>query len=309
MTMLGSLLRSLFRPAVGGAGADARAPEGHPPPALVASGADYLRVRRCRHGLMAYSRHDEYIGRSLELYGEFSEIECGFLARWLRADDVVIDAGANIGALTVPLARAVGRGGRVIAYEPQRVVFQLLCANVALNELTQVETRRAALGARAGSARVPCPSPRVPGNFGGTRVGEQGEPVAVETIDDLGLAACRLIKADVEGMEAHVLEGARATISRARPLLYLENDRLDRSPQLIALVRALGYRAWWHLPPLYNPANYARNGANVFRGIASANMFCTPEESGIRPAELAEVAGPEDTWQGKRPSTEAGDGR
>jgi FkbM family methyltransferase len=268
-----------------------------------------VRVRRCRHGLVAYNRHDQYIGRSFELYGEFSEIECGFLARWLRTDDVMIDAGANIGALTLPLARAVGPGGRVIAYEPQRVVFQLLCANVALNELAQVETRHAALGARAGTVRVPSPSPRVAGNFGGTSVGDQGEPVAMEKIDDLGLAACRLIKADVEGMEAQVLEGARETIARARPLLYVENDRLDRSPQLIALVRSLGYRAWWHLPPLYNPANYARNPANVFRGVASANLFCAPEESGLRLPDLAEVAGVTDTWQDKRPSTELDDGR
>ncbi len=308
--LLGSLLRSLFRPAAAEAGADARVREELlAEPALVASGADYLRVRRCRHGLMAYNRNDEYIGRSLELYGEFSEIECRFLVRWLGADDVVIDAGANIGGLTVPLARAVGPGGRVIAYEPQRFVFELLCANAALNELTQVEPRRAALGARAGSVRVPCLSPRVAGNFGGTSVGEQGDPVAVERIDDLGLAACRLIKADVEGVEADVLEGARETIARARPLLYVENDRLDRSPQLIALVRSLGYRAWWHLPPLYNPANHARNPANVFRGIASANMFCVPEESELQLAELAEVAGVADTWQGKRPSMEPGDGR
>jgi hypothetical protein len=149
----------------------------------------------------------------------------------------------------------------------------------------------------------------VAGNFGGTSVGEQGEPVAMEKIDDLGLAACRLIKADVEGMEVQVLEGARETIARARPLLYVENDRLDRSPQLIALVRSLGYRAWWHLPPLYNPANYARNPANVFRGIASANLFCAPEESGLRLPELAEVAGVTDTWQDKRPSMELDDGR
>jgi FkbM family methyltransferase len=298
--MLPALLRSLFGPGQG------PQPEGEP----VAAGVrfSHLALGEWRYGLCAYNRNDRYIGRSLEVYGEYSELETRFLAQWLRPDDVVVEAGANIGPITVPLARAVGPGGRVFAYEPQRLVFQLLCCNLALNELGNVVARPHALGGRAGTARVPAIPPSAAHNFGGVALaaaGAEGEPVAVERIDDLGLAACRLVKIDVEGMETEVLEGARATIARVRPLLYVENDRAERSPALIGLVQSLGYRAFWHLPPLFNPANFAGRADNLFGNIVSVNLFCVPAEAALRPGGLTEVAGPDDTWTGKPMSLDA----
>ncbi len=291
--MLPALLRSLF-----GSNA-APAPEGEP----VAAGArwSHLELREWRHGLVAYNRNDQYIGRSLQAYGEYSAIEAEFLAAWLRPGDIVVEAGANIGPITVPLARAVGPAGRVFAFEPQRLVFQLLCCNLALNELANVVARPHAVGAHGGTARVPAIPPSAAHNFGGVALTgrAEGESVPVERIDDLELAACRLVKIDVEGMEAEVLEGARATIARLRPLLYVENDRTDRSSALIRLVESLGYAAFWHLPPLFNPGNFAGRADNLFGNIVSVNMFCVPAESRLRPDGLTAVAGPDDTWSGK----------
>src|SRR5208282_3272360 len=81
----------------------------------------------CRHGYLLYNPLDEYIGKSLDLYGEFSEGEVGVYRQLVRPGDVVIDAGANNGVFTLVFARAVGPAGRVIAFEPQRVLFQTLC--------------------------------------------------------------------------------------------------------------------------------------------------------------------------------------
>jgi len=291
--MLASLLRSLLRPHA------ARAPRREP----VVAGAkwSYVGLSEWRYGLIAYNRNDEYIGRSLATYGEYSQFEVEFLTAWLRPGDVVLEAGANIGPVTVPLARAVGPTGCVYAYEPQRLVFQLLCANLALNELGNVVAQPRALGAQAGTARVPAIPPSQAHNFGGVALSADagGEPVSMERIDDLGLADCRLVKIDVEGMEAEVLAGARETIARLRPLLYLENDRADRSPPLIGLVQSLGYRAFWHLPPLFNPDNFAGRAENLFGNTGSVNMFCVPAESGLHLAGLTEVAGPDDTWSDK----------
>jgi hypothetical protein len=72
-----------------------------------------LRVRHCRHGVMAYLPNDLYIGRSLDLYGEFSEHELNLLKRIVKKGDVVVDVGANIGALTIPLAQIVAPDGKV----------------------------------------------------------------------------------------------------------------------------------------------------------------------------------------------------
>ncbi len=127
-------------------------PEAVPAVTLLLDGA-VVRVRRCRHGPMAYLRQDAYVGRSLDLYGEYGEDEQAVLAQMVRPGDVVVEAGANLGTHTVPLARKVGPSGALIAFEPQRVVFQILCANVALNELTNVHAQNAAVGETPGSAR------------------------------------------------------------------------------------------------------------------------------------------------------------
>ena len=90
----------------------------------------HMRLKQCRHGPMLYSTKDIYICRSLDLYGEFSEGEVHFFGQVLQPGMVAIDVGANIGCFTVFMAKRVGPGGAVIALEPQRIIHQMLCANV-----------------------------------------------------------------------------------------------------------------------------------------------------------------------------------
>ena len=56
-----------------------------------------------------------------------------------------------------------------------------------------------------------------------------GEPVVMVTLDAFDLPACHFLKVDVEGMEVEVLRGAQNTIATYRPLMYVENDREQRS--------------------------------------------------------------------------------
>ncbi|MDZ4737128.1 MAG: FkbM family methyltransferase [Rhodospirillaceae bacterium] len=253
-------------------------------------------LRQCRHGPMLFNRRDLYIGCSLEAYGEFSEGEIIVLSQLLRPGAVIVEAGSNIGAHTVPLARIAGPSGFVYAFEPQRLAFQLLCANVALNALANVSACCEALGRATGTAHVPQLRPDIEQNFGGVAIEHQaaGEKVPVTTIDSLGLKRLNLVKADVEGMEQSVLEGGRETIERLRPILYLENDRRDHSPALIRLIESLGYRAWWHSPPMYNPHNFFGTTRDLLPGAISLNLLALPAD---RRAEinLEPVAGP-DHW-------------
>ncbi|MEX0807792.1 MAG: FkbM family methyltransferase [Dongiaceae bacterium] len=252
-------------------------------------------LRQCRHGPMLFNRRDLYIGRSLEAYGEFSEGEIIVLSQLLRPGAVIVEAGSNIGAHTVPLARIAGPSGFVYAFEPQRLSFQLLCANVALNALANVSARCEALGRATGTVHVPQLRPDIEQNFGGVAIELQaaGERVPLSTIDGLGLNRLSLVKADVEGMEQAVLEGGRETIARLRPILYLENDRRDHSPALIRLVESLGYRAWWHSPPMYNPDNFFGSNRDLLPGGISLNLLALPAD---RRAEinLDPVGGPDD---------------
>ena len=200
-----------------------------------ASSGTVTRLKDCRHGRMLFLKRDVYIGRSLDVYGEFSELEGELFAQLLQPGAVVIEVGANIGAHTVHLAKLVGPQGAVLAFEPQRVIHQLLCANVALNELFNVHSFHAAAGRAPGSLKVPPLDYAAENNFGGLSLGgaSTGEDVPVVTLDGFNLPAVRLLKVDVEGMEADVLLGARQLIARHRPVLYVENDRRDKSEALI----------------------------------------------------------------------------
>ena len=258
-------------------------------------------VKQCRHGKMVFLARDRYIGQSLDIYGEYSELEARVFTELLRPADVVAEVGANIGAHTVHIAKLVGPGGRVLAFEPQRVIFQLLCANIALNELFHVQAYHAAVGAACGMIKVPLLDYAAEENFGGLSVGKtmSGEDVPLFTLDSLALRALRMLKVDVEGMETEVLAGARDTIGRLRPILYVENDRRAQSEGLIKLIDELGYNMWWHLPPLFNPSNFARASQNIFGGIVSINLLCLPQEEPAKISGLRPVTGPKDWWQGE----------
>ena len=254
-----------------------------------------VRIKRTRHGLMAYNINDEYLGRSLDVYGEYSLGETELFAKLVRPGSIVLDIGANIGAHTLFFARAVGRGGGVVAIEPQRALYQLLCANLALNECINVRTIQAAAGAAPGRTFLTAVDYAKPGNFGGVALTEQaGEPTEIITVDSLRLNSCHFVKIDVEGYEAPVIAGARETIERFRPVLYVENDRRSKSADLIHQIRSLGYELYWHCPPLYSANNFYGNATNLWPGIVSIDMLALPKNragdiSGLRP-----VTGPDD---------------
>src|SRR5207249_4297202 len=83
-----------------------------------------------------------------------------------------------------------------------------------------------------------------------TYPGHAHSVVPVVRVDDLQLRACHFFKLDVEGMERQALLGAADTVRRFRPLLYVEDDRQDRSAELRACIQGLGYELYVHTPPL-----------------------------------------------------------
>ena len=256
------------------------------------------RLKQCRHGPMLFLGRDRYLGRSLDLYGEYSEAEIAIFSGIVKPGDTVVELGSNIGAHTIPLARMVGPEGTVYAFEPQRVLFTILNANIALNDVFQVRAFRGGAGRESGLMKVPFLDYAAEANFGGISLAKSGpgEDVPVSRVDAFGFSALHLLKADVEGMETDIIAGARETIRRCRPAIYVENDRKDRSPGLIALLGELGYDMWWHIPMLFNPDNFAKHPENVFGGTVSINLLCHPKEKGVKVPQLRVVAGPGDWW-------------
>jgi FkbM family methyltransferase len=237
-----------------------------------------------RDGVFMVNRNDFYIGKALETYGEYSQAESELLQSLVSEGDLVIEVGANIGSLTVGLAKKVGRRGKVYAYEPQRSCHALLQGQIALNHLDQVIARPEACGAARGTMwHAPCDY-NLPGNFGATALVNEAKPgflpVTVETLDDAHRGEkVSLIKIDVEGMEHAVLSGARQLIREQQPIIYLENAFVESSKALISLVFEMGYRAWWHICPLSNANNYFGRKKDLYKSIYSINMVCMPASS------------------------------
>jgi dTDP-4-amino-4,6-dideoxygalactose transaminase len=84
------------------------------------------------------------------------------------------------------------------------------------------------------------------------------------------------MKIDVEGMELEVLKGADATIRQHMPVVFVENDRKEKSADLIQHIHKLGYQLYWFTPPLYNPDNFYHNEENIYGNTITRNMLCLP---------------------------------
>jgi FkbM family methyltransferase len=250
-------------------------------------------IVRGRDALYLANKNDAYVGRALVEYGEYGENEYKLLGSMVQPGNVVVEAGANLGAHTVRLAKQVTLQGRVIAYEPQPPIFQALCGTMALNGLMNIECYPYALGAEAGTTVIPALDYRQPNNFGGMSFLEpaaNGHKIDIRKLDDeFTYPRLDLLKIDVEGMELDVLKGAAETIKKLQPMLYFENDRADKSPELLDWVQSAGYRTWWHFPTLFNPDNVFGNSNNLFGAAVSINVLALP------PRVKAEIGLPEIT--------------
>lgn len=256
-----------------------------------------------RYGLMLVNSKDVYMGLAYLKYGECCQIETDFLLSLIQSSGLVVEVGSNMGVHTVPIGLELARQGRkMLAFEPQRVIFQQLCANLALNGLMNVIAMPYACGAEAGSVSFTEPNYRELGNFGATEMSSSNsssEPsaavqsVACFTLDSfVAHEDVALIKIDVEGFELAVLQGAVATLERSKPLLYVENDRASTSEELIGWLLDHGYRLWWHTPLLFNSENCNGVKENLYAGIGSFNMLCVPTGREWTVAGLEEILEP-----------------
>lgn len=251
---------------------------------------NHLGLAETRHGQMLHFVGDPLMGECLRRYGEWSEEEVRLFQQIVRPGDVAVEGGANIGAHSLALAKLVGRGA-LYAFEPQPAVFQVLCANLALNGLHGVRAVHAGLGERQGMLYIPPIDYAAPGvNIGGVALNaDGGEPVRIVTIDSLNLPSVRLIKLDVEGMELNALMGAEQTLRRCRPILYVEADRRELRPALLGFIKAHGYRLWRHDPPYFNPDNWRGETCNVVEGYVSRNVLAIPAELSCSVPTLTEL--------------------
>jgi FkbM family methyltransferase len=245
-------------------------------------------IKNCRYGMMIYNNSDVWVGRSIEKFGEFSESEVQVFRDAIKEGDVVLDVGANIGCHTVAFSRLVGNAGLVYAFEPERLNFNTMCGNIAINNIMNVFPYQKAVGSNSGFILVPELDQNLTVNFGGlTLIGDYSKcpnyKVEIIKIDDMSFSKLNFIKMDIEGMERFAIEGAKNTINQFKPILYVEDDREENHAELIGLLKSINYKCYKHLAPMFNPENYYKNKENVFlvsndqgglNQIVSGNLFC-----------------------------------
>lgn len=236
-------------------------------------GPRYNVIIPTRYGMMIVNRNDWHedgghrfgVGHDLLESGEYMPGELAGLEKLLEfcaPDPVFLDIGANIGVHTLLLAAIAGPRGRVHAFEAQRIVFQMLMGNLAINSIENVYGHGVALGQAAGELSLPPVDYARPWNFGGMGLATESpnpqfapgtperaaadrhEMVPVITLDSLKLERVDFIKLDVEGMEEDVLRGAARTLDICRPLMQVEWMGRDAGSLPLYLIEHLDYRAY-----------------------------------------------------------------
>jgi FkbM family methyltransferase len=225
-----------------------------------------IRRRVCKRGIFSFYTNDLYVGRALNLTGEYGEDELTFMSQFVRLDRACVQAGANIGLFPIFLSRMCPR---VFTAEPQIPLFELLITNIRDNKITNIEAFPGAFGSQAGTIECPMMDYVGEGDFCGVGLGGEPRPKSypmdVTTIDSFVKGVrVGLIQLDVEGMEIEALRGAKDTIERDHPTILIENNYKE-SPQREALrdfMHERGYR---------------------FELATEGNLLATPKEVALCP--------------------------
>jgi len=225
-----------------------------------------LQVAQTPQGRYLICNPMETVQRSLLAAGAFEPAAHRIAEVFAReTQGLVVDVGANLGAFSVPLANRMPEQ-RILAVEPQAMVFMNLCANLLLNKARKVKPVNRAIGSGGGQIRVPrfdVFSERFTGSVSldqdvvKVRGAIQGvaEPqgwatefdsVALQSLDELvGDELVSFIKIDVEGMELEVLKSAPHILARSQPVIFFEAWSLDefktQVDHLLTFVAAQGY--------------------------------------------------------------------
>ncbi|MEQ8815848.1 MAG: FkbM family methyltransferase [Thalassobaculum sp.] len=235
-------------------------------------------------GPMYVFGNDTGVSQALRDFGEYGAVEVATYLRLLEPGDVFIDVGANIGTISRAIASA-GRNLTVIGFEPQPEFHRLACANLIGCERAAVYPL--AVSDRAGEIRINEVDLRQVGNYGhreieGQRPSRRMVPCPAIRLDEFLVPRAprpRLVKIDVEGMEAAVLRGLSGLVHE-RLVLSVEADRPENVPAILD-----------QLPEFALFAAF-------FRMIRSANPKFDPENKDCRSrhVQLLGFAGEPPEW-------------
>lgn len=188
---------------------------------------------------------------------DWFEDELRFLRGLLQPGQQVIDIGANYGVYALSMAKAVGAGGRVWAFEPATSTADFLARGIAANGFDHVVLERSALSSASGSARLSLHDNAELNELvrDDSAAGGATETVPLTTLDDcldrFGWQDIDVMKIDAEGEETNILKGGARFFARLSPLVVYEvKAGQDLHLELVSAFADLGYRSYRLVPGL-----------------------------------------------------------
>lgn len=172
------------------------------------------------------------------------------IENFITPGDTVIDCGANFGYNAVLMGKMLNNKGLLMAFEPQRIIYQQLNGNLILNNIFNSITYQVALGDGTQSSTTMRPVDYESSwvNIGDTSIGEGGEEVIIYKLDDFSFDRVDFIKIDVQGYELFTLEGAKELLEKFQPNLFIEIEPHQlikfgiTEDKLIEYIKSFGYR-------------------------------------------------------------------
>ena len=194
------------------------------------------RLKANRKGINWELELSEGIDLSIYVFGCFEMETAKALKKHISSNSCILDIGANIGAHTLPIASLLGEEGKVLAIEPTKFAFDKLKANLKLNKNLShcVETYQVMLVENDdpnNKTELYSSWPIVKNQQVGSHIAHGGvlkslEGCSTETLDRfcerLDLSRLDLIKLDVDGAEAYVINGGIKTLRRFHPTIIME---------------------------------------------------------------------------------------
>ena len=190
----------------------------------------------------------------------------------MAAGDILFDVGANVGMYSI---WAGNRGVKVYAFEPEASNYEILCRNIALNNL-DVDAYCLAISDKLAVSRLHLSSREVGRSCHsfGESVGPNLQPrksipqgsigISIDGLVELGLPCPNHIKVDVDGIEHIVLKGAKKTLKRPElKTLQVEfNPAMKEHGEAIAKLKEAG----WYIDQ--KQVNKAARPAGEWKGYA-----------------------------------------
>ncbi|MFQ5623727.1 MAG: FkbM family methyltransferase [Paracoccaceae bacterium] len=202
-----------------------------------------IRYRDCNYRIEGRNNSVEY---GLLLKPKFNGPEIDFLVEGLPEGGKAVDVGCNIGAYSLPLARAVGEAGRVLSIDANGAMTARLRYNARISGLANITTVGAAVGDQEGSVDLRISKDDVAiVKAQSTPDGAVPQRTLAALVHEAGFDRVDVLKIDIEGFEDKALvpylDGASPELLPAR-IVIERPDRNGDYPGCAAAFARHGYR-------------------------------------------------------------------